>query len=89
MCPVCAVSVRESCSPSTSVSLVTSRKNSGKEGELPSSPTLPGQRRKAWDEEVNPCERGMAEIKQRRKEQPEEISGEGNRNGRSEDNKEE
>ncbi|XP_058273618.1 nuclear protein MDM1 isoform X2 [Hemibagrus wyckioides] len=82
-------SVRESCSPSASVSLVASRKISGKEEELPSSPTLPGQRRKAWDEEVNPCERGMAEIKQRRKEQPEEISGEGNRNGRSEDNKEE
>lgn len=82
-------SVRESCSPSSSVSLATSRRSSCKEAELPSSPTLPGQTRMAWDEEVSPCERGVAEIKQQRKEQSEETSEEVNINGHSEDNKEE
>ncbi|XP_060745751.1 nuclear protein MDM1 isoform X5 [Tachysurus vachellii] len=65
------------------------RKGPCKEVELPSSPTLHGQRRKAWDEEVNPCERGVAEIKQRKKEQPEDINREGNINVHSEDNEEE
>lgn len=85
----CVLSVRENCSPSSSVSLATSRRSSCKEAELPSSPTLPGQTRMAWDEEVSPCERGVAEIKQQRKEQSEETSEEVNINGHSEDNKEE
>ncbi|MCJ8743365.1 hypothetical protein PDJAM_G00093210 [Pangasius djambal] len=82
-------SVRDSCSPSASVSLAASRRSSCKEAELPSSPTLPAQRRMAWDEEISPCERGVAEIMQRKKEQPEETSEEGNINGHSEDNREE
>lgn len=89
MYPLYAVSVRETCSPSGSVSLAASRRSSCKEAELPSSPTLPAERRKAWDEDVSPCERGVAEIKQRRKEQPEETNEAGNINGHSEDNKEE
>ncbi|KAK2832293.1 hypothetical protein Q7C36_015755 [Tachysurus vachellii] len=82
-------SVGERCSPSSSLSVPASRKGPCKEVELPSSPTLHGQRRKAWDEEVNPCERGVAEIKQRKKEQPEDINREGNINVHSEDNEEE
>lgn len=84
-----AVSVRESCSPGASESLPASRRSSCKEAVLPSSPTLPEQRRKAWDEEVSSRGRGVAEIKQRRKEQPEETNEEGNINGHSADNKEE
>ncbi|XP_027007596.2 nuclear protein MDM1 isoform X3 [Tachysurus fulvidraco] len=82
-------SVGERCSPSSSLSLPASRKGPCKEVELPDSPTLHGQRRKAWDEEVNPCERGVAEIKQRKKEKPEDIDREGNINVHSEDNEEE
>lgn len=88
MCPLYGVSVRKSCSPSASVSLATSRRSSYKEAELPSSPTLPGQRRMAWDEEVSPCERGVGEIKEQRKEEPEETNEEVNINEHSEDHKE-
>lgn len=88
MCPLYAVSVRKSCSPSESASLATSRRSSYKEAELPSSPTLPGQRRTAWDEEASPCERGVAEIKEGRKKQPEENNEDVNINEHSEDHKE-
>ncbi|XP_060759228.1 nuclear protein MDM1 isoform X2 [Neoarius graeffei] len=81
-------SVRKSCSPSESASLATSRRSSYKEAELPSSPTLPGQRRTAWDEEVSPCERGVAEIKEGRKKQPEENNEDVNINEHSEDHNE-
>ncbi|KAF5908396.1 nuclear protein MDM1 isoform X1 [Clarias magur] len=73
-------SIRESCSPSASVSLSTSRRSSCKEAELFRSPTLPEPRRMAWDEEISPCERHVAEIKQHRKE---------HLNGHLEENKEE
>lgn len=79
----------ESCSTGASVSLAASRRSSCKEAELPSSPNLYGQRRMAWDEEVCPCEKGVAGIKHRRNEYPAETNEEGNINGHSEDNKEE
>ncbi|XP_046729899.1 nuclear protein MDM1 isoform X2 [Silurus meridionalis] len=81
-------SVKESCSPTGSMSLTASRRNSCNETELPCSPTFLGHRRKAWDEEVNPCERGVADITQQRKQQPEQTE-EGNISRHSENNKEE
>ncbi|KAI5094041.1 nuclear protein MDM1 isoform X4, partial [Silurus meridionalis] len=88
LCPLCAASVKESCSPTGSMSLTASRRNSCNETELPCSPTFLGHRRKAWDEEVNPCERGVADITQQRKQQPEQTE-EGNISRHSENNKEE
>ncbi|KAM9468031.1 nuclear protein MDM1 isoform 2-T2 [Clarias gariepinus] len=81
-------SIRESCSPSASVSLSTSRRSSCKEAELLRSPNLPEPRRMAWDEEISPCERRLAEIKLHRKEQP-ETNEEGHLNWHLEENKEE
>lgn len=71
------------------MSLAASRRGSCNEADLPSSLTLPEERRKAWDEEVSPCERGVAKTKQQRKVQPEETNEEENINGHSQDNKEE
>ncbi|TSK13256.1 Nuclear protein MDM1 [Bagarius yarrelli] len=82
-------SIKESGNPSGSTSLAASRKSSCNQIELLGSPTLPGQRRKAWDEEVNPCERGVAEKEQQRNEQPEESNEEGNINEHCEENNKE
>nr|XP_055046560.1 nuclear protein MDM1 isoform X1 [Misgurnus anguillicaudatus]XP_055046562.1 nuclear protein MDM1 isoform X1 [Misgurnus anguillicaudatus]XP_055046563.1 nuclear protein MDM1 isoform X1 [Misgurnus anguillicaudatus] len=48
-------------SPGPSASVATSRRNSAEEMNLPDGPTLPVQRKLAWDEEARPGERNKAE----------------------------
>ncbi|XP_036433433.1 nuclear protein MDM1 isoform X2 [Colossoma macropomum] len=85
-------SVRESSSPGASVSLSTSRRSSFEGVGLSNGPTLPVQRKLAWEEEAHPCERGVAEIKQQREEspiqQPKESDEEEDMNEHSEDKRE-
>lgn len=63
-------SVRGSCSPGASVSLSTSRRSSYEGVGLSNGPTLPLQRKHAWDEEERPYVNGVAEIKPQREEPP-------------------
>ncbi|XP_072529231.1 nuclear protein MDM1 isoform X2 [Salminus brasiliensis] len=81
-------SVRGSCSPGASVSLSTSRRSSFEGVGLSNGPTLPVQRKLAWDEEESPYENGVVDIKQQREEppvqQPEESDEEEDPNVRRE-----
>uniref|UniRef100_A0A8B9HIU0 Nuclear protein MDM1 n=1 Tax=Astyanax mexicanus TaxID=7994 RepID=A0A8B9HIU0_ASTMX len=63
-------SVRGSCSPGASVSLSTSRRSSFEGVGLSDGPTLPLQRKQAWDEEERPYVNGVSEIKPLREEPP-------------------
>uniref|UniRef100_A0A4W4DME3 Nuclear protein MDM1 n=1 Tax=Electrophorus electricus TaxID=8005 RepID=A0A4W4DME3_ELEEL len=63
-------SVKGSSSRGTSITLTTSRRNSFEGAGALNGPTLPVQRKLAWEEEAGPCESGVAQIEQLRKEPP-------------------
>ncbi|XP_026857962.2 nuclear protein MDM1 isoform X2 [Electrophorus electricus] len=86
-------SVKGSSSRGTSITLTTSRRNSFEGAGALNGPTLPVQRKLAWEEEAGPCESGVAQIEQLRKEppfqQPVETEERGGIHDNSEDKKDE